>query len=171
MAKKKKILFVNNTLWSLLNFRGHVITSLVADGYEVVIATPPAGSDEQEVKLPDGVRFIPVSLDRCGHNPLSDIAYALSLYRIYRRERPDYIFHYTIKPNIYGTLAAKRLGIPCTAVIAGLGYALVGKGLISKVARMLYRVAVRRADRADILAGAPATDGAFFIVPRIVEGK
>ena len=46
MAKKKKILFVNNTLWSLLNFRGHVITSLVADGYEVVIATPPAGSDE-----------------------------------------------------------------------------------------------------------------------------
>ena len=96
MTKKKKILFVNNTLWSLLNFRGHVITSLVADGYEVVIATPPAGTDELEVKLPDGVRFVPVSLDRCGHNPLSDIAYALSLYRVYRRERPDYIFHYTI---------------------------------------------------------------------------
>ena len=151
MTKKKKILFVNNTLWSLLNFRGHVITSLVADGYEVVIATPPAGSDELEVKLPEGVRFVPVSLDRCGHNPLSDIAYALSLYRIYRRERPDYIFHYTIKPNIYGTLAAKRLGIPCTAVIAGLGYALVGQGFVSRVARTLYRVAVRRADHLLVL--------------------
>lgn len=151
MAKKKKILFVNNTLWSLLNFRGHVIASLVADGYEVVVATPPAGNDELETKLPEGVRFIPVSLDRCGHNPLSDMAYAINLYRIYRRERPDYIFHYTIKPNIYGTLAARQLGIPSTAVIAGLGYALVGHSFVSQVARMLYRMAVRHADHLLVL--------------------
>ena len=151
MSKKKKILFVSNTLWSLLKFRGYIINSLLASGYELTVTTPPVKPDELEAKLPEEVKFIPVSLDRCGHNPLSDMAYAQSLYAIYKRERPDYIFHYTIKPNIYGTLAAHRLGIPCTAVITGLGYALAGKGFVCQVARKLYRLAVRHANHLLVL--------------------
>ena len=148
---KKKILFVNNALWTLLHFRGYVIRRLSDEGYNVVIATPPAAPDELKADIPEGIRHIPIHLDRCGHNPLNDMAYAAELYRIYKREKPDYIFHYTIKPNIYGTLAAGKLGIPCSAVIAGLGYAFVGKDFASKIARLLYKHAAQRADHLLVL--------------------
>lgn len=151
MSKKKKILFVNNMLWTLLNFRGHIIRRLSEEGHEVVLVTPAKQEDGLKAEIPESVRLIPVSLDRCGSNPLSDAFYAASLYRIYRRERPDYIFHYTIKPNVYGTLAAHRLGIPCTDMVAGLGYGLVSQRLVSRVARMLYRLATRRAEHLIVL--------------------
>ena len=76
-------------------------------------------------------------------NPLTELQYLWTLYRIYRRERPNYIFHYTIKPNIYGSIAAKLCHIPSTAMIAGLGYVFNNNSLGSRIARVLYRFAMR----------------------------
>ena len=58
------------------------------------------------------------------------------LLGIYRKERPDYIFHFTIKPNIYGTLAARLLGIHSTVMVAGLGFTFSHGGWASKMARV-----------------------------------
>lgn len=67
------------------------------------------------------------------------------------REKPNYIFHYTIKPNIYGSLAAAILRIPSTAMIAGLGYVFTGNNLGCKIARILYRFAMRFPEKIFVL--------------------
>lgn len=135
-----KIAFCDNSLRELLNFRGDIINHYAEKGDEVLVIAPQ--NIELEFDTP-WMKHIPVKMDRAGMNPLNEIKYFLSLWKIYRRERPDYIFHYTIKPNIYGTLAARLLKIPSTAMIAGLGYVFGSKGVKAKVGRMLYKFALR----------------------------
>ena len=89
------------------------------------------------------IRYIPVEMNRSGMNPFKELVYMWNLFRIYRKEKPDYIFHYTIKPNIYGSLAARLCGIPSTAMVAGLGYVFNNKGIGNVVARRLFRFALR----------------------------
>lgn len=144
----KKILFCDNSLRDLLNFRGDVINSYAADGFQVVLVAPETCAFHSDYP---NVRYIPVALNRSGMNPLKELAYMRTLYRIYRRERPDYIFHYTIKPNIYGTLAARLCRIPSTAMIAGLGYVFNSAGLGNAVARFLYRFAMRSSQHVFVL--------------------
>lgn len=136
----KKILFSDNSLRDLINFRGDVINSYASDGMEVVLVAPR--TCEYEPTRPN-IRHIPIELSRSGMNPLAELKYLLKLYRIYQKECPDYIFHYTIKPNIYGSIAAKMCGIPSTAMIAGLGYVFNKNGIGSLIARCLYRFAMR----------------------------
>lgn len=135
-----KILFCDNSLRELLNFRGDVIRSYAAEGHEVVLVAPQTCEYELELS---NIRHIPVTMERSGMNPLHELRYLWTLCRIYRKERPDYIFHYTIKPNIYGSLAARLCGISSTAMIAGLGYVFNKGGIGSAIARGLYRFAMR----------------------------
>lgn len=136
----KKILFSDNSLHDLLNFRGDVIEHYASEGFDVVLVAPQ--NQEYHPSYPN-IRYIPVDLNRSGMNPWKELKYLRSLYRIYRRERPDYIFHYTIKPNIYGSIAAHLCGIPSTAMIAGLGYVFNKGGIGNWIARLLYRFAMR----------------------------
>ncbi len=66
-----------------------------------------------------------------------------TLYRLYQQIAPDFIIHYTIKPNIYGSLAAKWAGIPSIAITTGLGYTFVNDNWVAKAARGLYKLAFR----------------------------
>ena len=137
-----KILFCNNNLDGMLLFRKEVICHFLEKGYEVVVVTPDKTSSLGIGSLPDRVVMRQVKMDRTSTNPFLDIVYAVRLARIFRQERPDYIFNYTIKPNIYGSIMAKMLGIPCTSMMAGLGYAFTNDSLPSKIARWLYRVGI-----------------------------
>lgn len=143
MKQRRKILFCDNVLWGLVNFRGCVIRHFVQQGDEVILVAPQDAESIMKVDIPQGVRYIPVRLDRCSRNPLADLAYCVSLYRIYRRERPDYIFHYTIKPNVYGSLAARMVGISCTGMVAGLGYGLLADSMLSRLLSVMYRYAFK----------------------------
>lgn len=136
---QKKIIFCDNSLKNLINFRGDVINSYVNDGYAVVLIAP----DDSKCTLNNSIKYVPIKLKRSGMNPISDISFFFNLIKIYKRERPDYVFHYTIKPNIYGSLAASLCGIRSTAMVAGLGYAFAEKNLRSAIARMLYKFAMR----------------------------
>src|SRR5690606_8038744 len=139
-----KICLVSNTSWSFLRFRTDVIKSLVNAGHEVVLLAPADGHTEQLPKL--GARVILLqSLSRKGLNPFGDLMLYREFMRIYAKERPDLVFQYTIKPNIYSTLAAILYGIPTIAVITGLGYAFINKGMVTFMARQLYRLALRSA--------------------------
>ena len=137
-----KLLFSDNTIWGLINFRGNVFRHFYECGHEIVLVAPGDESTEMKTHIPDYVRFIPVKLDRTSRNPFADLQYMLHLVKIYRKERPDWIFHYTIKPNIYGTIAAKMLGIKNVAMVAGLGYTFSAHGLTNMISRMLYRFAL-----------------------------
>lgn len=138
-----KILFCDNSLRELLNFRKVIIDSYVARGFEVVLVAPKNCGYEPESPL---VKVLSVRLERSRKNPFLDLRYFHVLRTIYKNERPDYVFHYTIKPNIYGTLAARVCGIHSSAMIAGLGYVFSKAGVGNWMARGLYRFALRFAD-------------------------
>lgn len=147
MIQGNKILFCDNTLWGLINFRKDVIQHFVDAGKDVVLVAPQDESSFLTIDVPTGVKYIPVKLDRCSRNPFSDFLYCIRLYKIYKKERPDYIFHYTIKPNIYGGFAARLLKIPFFDVMSGLGYGLIGNNLSTKIAAKLYKWAFHFAER------------------------
>lgn len=145
-----KIIFSDNTLWGLLNFRGSVIRSFAQQGHEILLVAPQDKMCDLSA-LPSSVRYQPIVMDRTGMNPWHDYQYYRTLYRLYKKEAPDYIFHYTIKPNIYGSIAAHRLGIRSSCMIAGLGHVYIRGGLGNRIARSMYRYAMRYPERVMVL--------------------
>lgn len=148
MLNKKKILFCDNSLRELINFRKEVINNYAADGFEVVLVAP---KNFDYVPAYKNIRYIPICMSRSGMNLFDELKYFNELRRIYRRECPNYIFHYTIKPNIYGSIAARWCHIPSTAMVAGLGYVFNKDGVGNSIARALYRFALRRSEYVFVL--------------------
>lgn len=137
-----KILFVANYMWDIYIFRAGVIRALVSDGHEVVVVAPDDGRIDMEKAIP-GVKSLSINLNKRGINPIEDLKLTLELYKLYKKENPDIIFHYTIKPNIYGTLAAKMAGKKSVAILTGLGYSFVKGGVIAKIAVGLYKFSLK----------------------------
>lgn len=136
-----KIAIVLNTSWNIYNFRLNFVRALLRQGHEVHAIAP---IDEYSYTLiREGCEFHPVEMDSRGASPLKDISLTLELATIYKSVRPDIILHYTIKPNIYGTLAATLLGIPVINNVCGLGTVFLKKGFASRVAKWLYKIAFR----------------------------
>ena len=134
-----RIAIVINTSWNIYNFRKGLIRHLLDNGHEVFAIAPP---DEYSSKLTElGCSYLPVALDTKGTSPAHDFSYLLELQRLYRHIKPDVVLHYTIKPNIYGTLAAATLGIPAINNVSGLGTVFLRKNPASRLALWLYRLA------------------------------
>lgn len=142
---KPKLLLSVNSAWNIANFRSGLVRALQAEGWDVVAAAPADEHVERVRAL--GCRFIDLPMDNGGTRPWRD----LTLYRAYkallREERPEVFLGFTIKPNVYGSLAAQSLGIPVINNIAGLGTAFIGRTWLRPVARALYRHALRRSHR------------------------
>lgn len=141
MNSNSKICIVANTAWSIYNFRQGVIKKLIASGYEVVVIAPIDDSIAKIEAL--GCSFVHLAMDPRGVNPISDLLLIIRLFRIYRTLQPSIIFHYTIKPNIYGSIAAKLARLPALAITTGLGYTFLNNNLIAKMARGLYKFAFK----------------------------
>lgn len=163
-AGKPKLCFVSNTAWSFVRFRMDLFRAL-KDAYEVILVAPP---DDQVPRLEAaGLRFIPLhQLAAKGMNPLQELRLYRELRSIYRQERPAIIFHYTPKPNIYGSMAAAAARIPAVAVITGLGYTFLNGWLLRQVASVLYRLALRGAQQVWFLNRA---DRGLFLQRRLVR--
>ena len=146
-----KILFCDNTLWGLVNFRGEIIKHMQKEGHEVVLVAPEKEDKQMQTNIPDGVHYIPVNMKRTSLNPIKDIKYFCTLLNIFRKEKPDYIFTYTIKPNIYGSIAARIIGCRSTAMMAGLGYIFINDNLILRTARAFYRMGLSFAEHIIVL--------------------
>ncbi len=146
-----KLLFCDNTIWGLVNFREPVFRWFYEQGHEIVLVAPTDECTEMKTSVPSYVKYVPVRLNRASKNPLADLRYLWRLRKIYRNERPDCIFHYTIKPNIYGSLAARSLGIRSVAMVAGLGYAFSRHGMMGAAVRSLYAAGLRCAERVFVL--------------------
>lgn len=136
---KKRIAFVANTSWYIYNLRMGVIRALQAEGYEIVSIAPV---DSYTVNLTDeGIEHHHFKIDNKGRNLHRDFSSLLHLAKLYRRLRLDFIFHYTIKPNIYGSIAARRHGVPSISVVSGAGYTFAKKNLLYGLTIFLYRIA------------------------------
>lgn len=139
--KNKKIVLVANTAWSMFNFRHGLLSRLIHEGYQLTIIAPHDVFSEKLRHM--GCEVIEISLSAKGTNPLQDLKLLHTLYKLYKKIAPDFIIHYTIKPNIYGSLSASLVGIPSLAITTGLGYTFVENNLISRVAHFLYKFAFR----------------------------
>jgi glycosyltransferase involved in cell wall biosynthesis len=137
-----KIVICLNTAWNLVNFRAGLIRALVAAGHEVVAVAP---DDKYAASLKAlGCRFVPLHMENGGTNPVQDALLAWRFWRLFSNERPDVYLGYTVKPNVYGSLAAHMMGIPVINNIAGLGTVFIKDGWLVQVVRWLYRMALRR---------------------------
>lgn len=144
MASIQRIAFVANTSWSIYKFRLYVITKLIEQGYSVQVLAPRDSYTEKFENIPR-LTYIELSHFKARSiSPRQDLLLYKELLQHYRQIRPHLIFHYTIKANIFGTLAAAKAGIPAISVITGLGYAFAGGGWLQTIARLLYRSALRK---------------------------
>lgn len=131
-----------NRAWNIFNFRSCLVKAFLKEGHEVVAIAPPEKAYEEKL-IAMGCEFWPVAMESKGANPLNDLALIFRLKEAYQKSRIDIILHYTIKPNIYGTFAAKLLKIPAINNVTGLGTVFLRKNLTAKMAYALYRVAFR----------------------------
>jgi len=135
---------------SLLGFRGPLIAALQAQGLQVHVAAPglAPGSAARAQLQAQGLTVHDIPLQRTGQNPLADLRSLWALWRLMRRVRPQYVLGYTIKPVIYGSLAAWLAGVPRRfALITGLGYAFQdtgGRGGLRALVQRLYALALAR---------------------------
>jgi glycosyltransferase involved in cell wall biosynthesis len=136
-----RIAIVINKSWNIYNFRMGLVHTFLKLGYQVIAIAP---QDEYSKKLIEaGCEYYPVEMENKGTNPLQDMLLIRRFYHIYRQVKPDVILQYTIKPNIYGTLAARLAGIPTINNVSGLGTVFLIRNLVSQVALALYRLAFR----------------------------
>jgi glycosyltransferase involved in cell wall biosynthesis len=137
-----KIIIALNTAWNLINFRSGLIRALVFHGYDVIAVAPKDAYSPQLAAL--GCRFVPIPIDNKGTHPGRDLLLFWRFVRLMRKERPDVFLGYTIKPNIYGSLAAYVSGVPVINNVAGLGTVFIKGGWLNWFVRALYRVALAR---------------------------
>ncbi|MDI1259385.1 glycosyltransferase family 4 protein [Aquabacterium sp.] len=139
--RERKVVIALNSAWNLYNFRAGLIKALVQEGYEVVAVAPR--DDYADLLSTLGCRFQAVDLDSQGTSPRKDIRLLLQYIRLLKNEKPTAFLGFTIKPNVYGSLAAKFTGIPVINNVAGLGFAFTKKNWLTSAATNLYKLALR----------------------------
>lgn len=138
------LVFSGNNPWNLSHFRAPVLRALLADGHRLVALVPVSGGDEAGLRAM-GVEVRPLPMDGQSLSPIGDLK-LLAAYRSALRElNAAAFFGFTAKPNVYGSLAARSLGVPVIANITGLGTAFLRGGLLEAVVSGLYGVALRGA--------------------------
>lgn len=136
---------------SLIRFRGRLIETLVARGHRVHVSAPDIDAELDRAVRNLGAVPHTINLARTGLSPIADIRYFQDIRRLLRETAADLNLSYTIKPNIWASLAARSLGVRSVSMVTGLGYAFIeNRGLKQKLAqlsaRLLYRAATNGND-------------------------
>ncbi|MCB9282505.1 MAG: glycosyltransferase family 4 protein [Lewinellaceae bacterium] len=139
----RTIALVANTSWNLVHFRFSLAEQLQDSGYRVLAIAPPGAYAERLRTYPFSRYHAWSKLRAHGQNVLQEWAAARELRQLYRILRPDLTLHFTIKPNLYGTWASSRLGIPSISTITGLGYPFLHPGGGNRLVPFLYREALK----------------------------
>lgn len=140
-SKMKKILILANNDIGLYNFRKELLERLLKENYKVYISLPMGDRVKEMEEM--GCHYIETEINRHGMNPFQDLKLLLYYKKIMKECKPDYILGYTIKPNIYGAIAARSKKVPFIANITGLGSAVENESIVQKILIMLYKFAFR----------------------------
>jgi glycosyltransferase involved in cell wall biosynthesis len=138
-----RLLVAANSTWNLENFRIGLVRELVRAGHEVITLSP----DPQGVVM-DGrvLPHIPWRVERSGIDPLKNLASMLRILKTIRQKKPDIFLGFTIKPNIYGSIACRWLKVPAILNVSGLGTAFLGGSAVRRAILLLYQFAFAKAD-------------------------
>lgn len=140
-----KILFLVNHDVVIYNFRLELVERLLKDGHQVVISSPYGERIEDLKAL--GCEYHNIEIARHGMNPIKEIKLVCQYKKLLRQVRPDMVFSYTIKPNIYGSIACRSQKVPNVTNITGLGTAVEKGGLMQKITVLLYKYAFTKVQR------------------------
>lgn len=141
-----KLLIVINTSWNVINFRLGLVRGLVANGYQVVVAAPRDRFSEAIDAIP-GCRYVALPMRGHGRSPVEDLLLLRRMLAIFRAERPAAFLGFTVKPNVFGSFAARACGVPAINNIAGLGSVFNESSATARIVVLLYRAALRGSAR------------------------
>ena len=144
-----KFLLISPKNRTVYNFRGDLIKNIILEGYEVVV-TGPDVVDVDKIEML-GARFVEIPMNKTGTNIVGDMNYCRALRRLMKKEQPDAILGYTVKPVIYGAIAAKLAGVRnINCMVTGGGYTFTATTLKARIlgviVRTLYRIGFSCAD-------------------------
>ena len=140
-----KIMLIAGLQESLLNFRGHLISTLIEKGHTITAAAGETTQEATKILSGIGVNCIDLQINRTAFSPFSDLLLVLRLLRFLRKDKPDVIIAYTIKAVIYGSIASKfTKNVKVYPMITGLGYSLIEKNgpkayCLKKLIKFLYK--------------------------------
>lgn len=137
-----KILILTNNFSGLHSFRKEVVQALVDKGDTVSISAPM--DDKAHFFEEMGCRLIDTKFNRKGTDPLKDFALMLCYRKLIKKEKPDVVLSYTIKPNLYGGMACQLCGVPQIPNVTGLGTAVENPGWLQRLTILLYKVGLRK---------------------------
>ena len=160
------VLFLVNHEVVIYNFRLEIIERLLSDGHKVVVSSPEGERIEKLKAL--GCIHKDITFDRHGKNPLKELTLIRTYKKLMKEVKPDIVFTFTIKPNIYGSMAAGSLNIPCVANITGLGTAVENGGTLQKLTVLMYKKAFKKIQRVFFQN---RENEQFFTDNRIAPGK
>lgn len=149
-SRGTRVVVIAGMRWSLLSFRRELLEAMVEAGCEVTAMAPGlAGSDVAQALTPLGVRSVSFAMERHGTSPGGDLRTCADLVRQLKMVGPDKVLSYTLKPVIYGSIAARIAGVPeAYSLITGLGYTFVRgsrrQRLLEEIVVVLSRLAVRQ---------------------------
>ena len=138
-----RILLVSNYAWTIYNFRRNLISRLRDEAYEVCIQTEFDGY-ESKLGLPASA-VLPLDIDRRGVNPVRDARTILSIQRAISATKCDICLFFTIKPVVYGGIAATLSARPFVSNITGAGSAFQNRAWIRLAAKTLLRLGLAKA--------------------------
>jgi glycosyltransferase involved in cell wall biosynthesis len=173
-ASRPRVLIVVNVEWFFLSHRLPIALGLQRAGCDVEVAASVEQGRQGEIEA-HGFRFTRLELTRGSTNPLRELVFIWSLYRLYRARQPDVVHHVAVKPVLYGSLAARLARLPAVVnAVPGLGYLFSGAGLRRGLATAAYRICCRGPrnhfifqnpeDREALLAAGVATRGQAVLI-------
>jgi glycosyltransferase involved in cell wall biosynthesis len=166
-ATPRTIVLSANSDWNIANFRPGLICALRGAGYDPVVIAPQDPAADDRMRELD-VERIPIRIDRSGLNPVADLRLLADYRRLLGRIQPAAYLGFTIKPNIYGSMAAAALGIPAIPNVSGLGTAFIRRGVLQSIVTALYR---RGFSKAPAVFFQNDEDRSLFVGRRIVRAK
>lgn len=134
-----KIAICSITDSGIVRVRSELILKLLSLGHSIVVCTPKGECEKQLIDL--GCSFVPIKIKSHGKNPFADYSLYRRYLRVLKTIRPDLVFTFTTKPNIYCNLACKKLRIPSIVNITGMGVAFQSNKALSFLMRVLYKKA------------------------------
>ncbi|HIN75944.1 MAG TPA: glycosyltransferase family 1 protein, partial [Rhodospirillales bacterium] len=140
-----KIIICANTSWYLYNFRANLINKLSENGHSV-LAVAPVDEYVQLLRSLD-CRYLPFEIDNRGTHPGRDLLLFWRFILLLRREKPEILLTYTVKPNIFGSLAARVCAVPVINNISGLGAVFIETSWVTKLVMGLYRLSLARSKK------------------------
>lgn len=138
-----KILIANITDSGIYRARRELIANLISAGHAVIIVSPRSDAAEKLIAM--GCKYIEVRVRPHGLNPIDEVRVINTYHRILRAEKPNMVFSYTIKPNLYLGMLCRFMRIPYAMNITGLGEGLMHNGRTKKVLLKLYPIATKKA--------------------------